>query len=94
LAQHLRQAEKYGKAGHKLLQNGRYRYYGELKAAAKHGTMAGRRMVREWNPATGLKRTWHETLDHSGAVRQVRIMKGGQKVHYMFDRFGRFTHRW
>lgn len=47
--------------------------------------MAGRRVVSEWNPATGQKRTWHETLDHNGMIRQVRPdvkFTGGSKVHY------------
>jgi len=56
--------------------------------------MAGRRMVREWDPATGMKRTWHETVDHFGRVRQVRILKDGQKVHYMFNEFGKFIRKW
>ncbi len=59
--------------------------------------MAGRRVVREWDPATGAKRTWHETLDHQGNIRQVRPdvkMTGGKKVHYTFDRDGNFTGSW
>jgi hypothetical protein len=32
LNEHLRQAEKYGAAGFKELQNGRFRYLGNLKA--------------------------------------------------------------
>jgi hypothetical protein len=91
LSRHLAQLEKYGKAGFKELQNGRIRYFGELKTAAKQGEMAGRRLVREWNPATNATRTWHETLDHAGRVRIVRPETGGPKVHYMFDELGNFT---
>jgi len=58
---------------------------------AKGRTMAGRRVVREWDPATNRTRTWHETIDHSGRVRVVRPETGGPKVHYMFDESGNFT---
>jgi hypothetical protein len=57
------------------------------------GEMKGRRMVREWNPATGEKRTWHETVDHNGNVRIVRpdpSLTGGGKVHYHFDENGHY----
>ena len=91
LARHLDQLEKYGKAGFRELQNGRIRYFGELQKAAKQGEMAGRRLVREWDPATNAARTWHETLDHAGRVRIVRPEAGGPKVHYLFDESGSFT---
>ncbi|MFJ8577241.1 LamG-like jellyroll fold domain-containing protein [Micromonospora sp. NPDC093277] len=94
IKEHLRQVKKYGKGGYKVLQNGRVRYYGKVSPAKNPGESAGRRMVREWNPATGKKRDWHETLDHSGRVRQVRIMKNGRKVHYVFNRIGRLIDRW
>lgn len=55
------------------------------------GEMAGARLVREWNPATGAQRTWYETLDHNGAIRIVRPETGGSKVHYTFDAHGNYT---
>lgn len=95
LKEHLLQAEKYGKGGFKDLQNGRVRYYGEIVPANKSGEMAGRRTVREWDPATGNKRTWHETLDHNGNVRQVRPeFNNGTKIHYTFDKNGNYTGSW
>ncbi|MBS2534268.1 hypothetical protein KGQ20_15970 [Catenulispora sp. NF23] len=45
--------------------------------------MVGRRLVREWDPATGAKRTWHETLDGAGRVRQVR--PPGRYLHGIED---------
>jgi len=72
LSRHLGYTEKYGQAGVKELESGRVRYYGELQPANKAGEMAGRRYVHEFDPATGGSRGWHETLDHSGNVRQVR----------------------
>ena len=72
LREHLRQQEKYGQGGMKELPDGRIRYYGELREARTPGQMAGMRPVREWNPETGQKRTWMETIDHNGNVRQVR----------------------
>ncbi|UQZ35445.1 hypothetical protein C2I18_19095 [Paenibacillus sp. PK3_47] len=94
---HYKQAEKYGKSTVKELQNGRTRYYGEVTPASKQGEMAGRRVVREWDPATGNKRTWHETVDHSGNIRQVRPdtkVTNGQKVHYRFDSNGNYIGNW
>jgi len=35
------------------LPDGRFRFYGEIKAPIKEGEMAGARFVREWNPANG-----------------------------------------
>ncbi|MEU5597306.1 DUF6531 domain-containing protein [Streptomyces sp. NPDC020298] len=88
------QAQKYGKGGYKELANGRFRFYGEVSPARNPGEMIGRRLVREWDPATGAKRIWHETLDANGRVRIVRPdvnVTGGKKVHYQFDRDGNFT---
>jgi hypothetical protein len=90
LAEHLRQWEKYGSQGFKELENGRSRYYGDLDLARTPGTMIGRRVVREWDPATGATRTWHETLDAAGNVRQVRPQTGDAKIHYGFDADGNF----
>jgi hypothetical protein len=91
LGEHLTQFEKYGAQGFKKLESGSIRYYGNLKAAATPGEMSGARLVREWNPASGGKRTWMETLDQSGTVRSVRPETGGPKVHYIFDANGNFT---
>jgi RHS repeat-associated protein len=91
LGEHLTQLEKYGAQGSKELENGSIRYYGDLKAAATPGEMSGARLVREWNPETGAKRTWLETLDQNGTVRSVRPETGGPKVHYIFDANGNYT---
>ncbi|TCO50669.1 DUF6531 domain-containing protein [Actinocrispum wychmicini] len=93
LNDHLRQAEKYGKAGYREMPDGRIRYYGNVDPARTPGEMAGRRVVREWDPATGEKRTWQETVDHDGNVRIVRPQEsitGGRKVHYHFDADGNY----
>ena len=71
LSQHYLQREKYGQGGYRVLENDRYRYYGEIKPARTSGQMQGARLVREWNPATGSTRTWYETLDLEGRVRSV-----------------------
>lgn len=53
--------------------------------------MIGRRRVREWDPETGLKRTWHETLDGNNNVRIVRPeTNDGIRIHYIFDNEGIF----
>lgn len=72
LKENLRQTQKYGQGGVKELENGRIRYYDKIKSASTPGEMAGMRPVREWDPVTGKTRTWMETVDHSGRVRQVR----------------------
>ena len=90
LGEHLTQLEKYGTQGFKELENGSLRYYGTLKEAATPGEMSCARLVREWNPETGAKRTWYETLDHNGTVRSVRPETGGPKVHYIFDADGNY----
>lgn len=95
LKEHLRQTEKYGKGGVKKLNNGQIRYYGKMVPSKKAGTMAGRRTVRQWDPTTGNKRTWHETLDHKGNVRQIRPENNnGSKKHYKFDSNGRYIGSW
>ena len=94
MGQHLGQLEKYGQAGSKELQGGRIRYYGNLSPTNKPGEMVGRRLVREWDPASGATRTWHETMDGSGAVRIVRPETGGAKIHYFFDEFGGYGGSW
>lgn len=95
LSKHFGYAEKYGKGGVKELGNGRIRYYGETQPANKAGEMAGRRYVHEFDPATGRSRGWHETVAHSGNVRQVRPeLNNGSKTHYQFDGTGRYTGSW
>lgn len=94
LSKHLGQLEKYGQAGFKELQNGRFRYYGNVTPASTPGEMIGRRVVREWNPANGGTRTWMETLDGAGRIRIVRPETGGTKVHFMFDKSGNFIKKW
>lgn len=76
--------EDYGANGYRQLQNGRRRYYGEVDLAKTNGEMVGRRLVREWDPRSGMKRTWHETLDEN--IRIVRPeTNNGNKMHYVFD---------
>jgi hypothetical protein len=58
LKEHYAQLEKYGRGGCKILEIGRYRYYGEIIRARTLGQMQGARLVREWDPATGNARTW------------------------------------
>lgn len=52
------QAKKYGTGSIKELENSKCRFYGDVKAAANKGEMAGARLVREWDPATVATRTW------------------------------------
>ncbi|CAG6397843.1 DUF6531 domain-containing protein [Streptomyces cocklensis] len=90
---YLQQAQKYGKGGIRELQDGRIRFYGLVAEAKTPGEMLGRRVVREWDPATDSTRIWQETVDHSGRVRIVRPdvkVTGGKKVHYLFDAQGNF----
>ena len=97
LKEYYRQAEKYGTGSIKELENGRFRFYGKLKPARTKGEMAGLRQVREWDPYSGLKRDWFETVDHNGNIRQVRPdpnITGGVKVHYMFDSEGNYIGKW
>ncbi len=91
LHSHLKQVQKYGNQGYKNLANGRIRYYGDIDLSKTKGEMIGRRLVREWDPQTGLKRSWHETMDQSGNIRIVRPeMNDGNKIHYIFDSNGIF----
>ncbi|WP_218082113.1 hypothetical protein [Anthocerotibacter panamensis] len=95
LSRHLGYAEKYGADGVKQLENGRFRYYGEVQPANKAGEMAGRRYVHEFDPTSGGSRGWHETVDHAGTVRQVRPeLNNGSKTHYRFDSNGNYTGSW
>lgn len=83
---HAKYLAKYGRDGFRVLQNGRVRYFGALRPAREAGEMVGRRVVREWDPATDATRTWMETLDHAGRTRIVRPTDGA--THYMFDAAG------
>jgi hypothetical protein len=91
LRDYLTQLEKYGQGGVKQLENGRFRFYDNIKPAPTPGEMQGARFVREWDPATNARRGWYETLDHSGNIRSVRPEAGGAKVHYIFDANGNYT---
>ncbi|WP_421522786.1 hemagglutinin repeat-containing protein [Neisseria yangbaofengii] len=94
LTEHLRQLEKYGKAGFKELENGRIRYYGDIKPARKTGEMIGARLVREWNPLTDSKRTWYETIDNARRVRSVAPKPvTHEKNHHIFDKTGKYQGR-
>jgi RHS repeat-associated protein len=93
LSRHLGQLENYGQGGFKELQNGRFRYYGNIKTATNVGEMQGARLVREWNPANGNTRTWYETLDHAGKIRQVHP-KYNNLPHYKFDASGKYIGKW
>jgi hypothetical protein len=90
LPTHRRQLKKYGEAGFAVLQSGRIRYDDPIEDAKTPGEMFGRRRVREWDPQTGQKRTWFETVDWQGRMRIIRSQDEGPKVHYLFDRFGNY----
>jgi hypothetical protein len=91
LNEQLRLTEKNGAGGVEELPDGRMRFYGETLPAKTPGEMAGARLVREWDPATGAQRTWYETLDQEGNIRIVRPETGGPKVHYTFGADGSYT---
>jgi hypothetical protein len=94
LNEHLRQVQKYGEAGFRELQNGRVRYYGEITPARNPGEMVGARLVREWDPSTTANRTWYETLDHTGRVRNVAPKPVTEPLnHRIFDADGNYTGR-
>lgn len=89
--EHHRQTRKYGQGFVRKLVDGRIRYHDKLTHASKPGEMKGRHRVREWNPATGRKRTWMQTVDHQGRARRIRPVEH-QKGHryFDFDRHGKF----
>lgn len=91
LSEQLRLTEKYGAGGLRELADGRMRFYGNTKPAKTPGEVAGARLVREWDPASGAQRTWYETLDQSGTIRIVRPETGGPKVHHTFGPDGTYT---
>jgi hypothetical protein len=87
--------EKYGRGGDKALQNDRIRYYGMIQPADEGGELAGRRYVHEFDTVTGCTRGWHETVDRSGNVRQIRPERNdGSARHYQFDSNGRYRGSW
>ena len=94
LAEHLRQWAKYGQGGFRELQSGRIRYFDVITSAGVPGTMQGRRLVREWDPATGAHRTRFETLDEAGRLRQVRPETRGPKRHYVLNDHGKYEGSW
>ena len=90
-SRHFSQYQTYGEINRKFLENGRNRYYGIIKPPRVEGNMIGTRVVREWDPSTGLKRTWLETIDKNGTIRSVRLERNdGIKIHYIFDENGIF----
>ncbi|WP_226887650.1 hypothetical protein [Pectobacterium aquaticum] len=94
LKDYYEQQEKYGSGGVKELENGRYRFYGDIKPSRTPGEMQGAKLVREWDPATGNKRTWYETVDHSGNVRSVAPKPvTHDKNHHIFDANGKYMGR-
>ncbi|HFD9223526.1 TPA: hypothetical protein ACF632_005261, partial [Salmonella enterica] len=94
LKEYYRQVEKYGQAGVKELDNGNYRFYGDMTPSRTTGEMAGARLVREWNPKTGKTRTWYETLDHAGNIRSVAPKPvTNDKNHHIFDADGNYQGR-
>ena len=94
LREHYRQLEKYGQGGLKELESGKLRYYGEIKPATNPGEMIGARRVREWDPLTGNKRTWYETIDQTGTVRSVAPKPVTHpQNHHIFDANGNYVGR-
>ncbi|KVV12131.1 MULTISPECIES: PAAR domain-containing protein [unclassified Pseudomonas] len=88
------QAERYGKGGTKELQNGRYRFYSTVTPSRNPGQMQGARFVREWDPSTGNKRSWYETIDHSGKVRSVAPKPVTDNMnHHIFNSTGKYQGR-
>ena len=94
LNEQLRLTEEYGSGGVRELPDGRMRFYGEETPARTPGEMSGGRLVREWDPARDIQRTWYETLDQEGNIRIVRPETGGPKVHYMFGSDGTYQGSW
>jgi hypothetical protein len=88
--------EKYGAAGDRALENGRIRYYGPIQPAGNEGELAGRRYVHEFDTMTGCTRGWHETVDRTGKVRQIRPEwnDGDAARRYQFDSNGRYKGSW
>lgn len=53
--------------------------------------MKGARLVREWDPSTGNKRTWYETVDHAENIRSVAPKPvTHEKNHHILDIDGNY----
>lgn len=90
----LRQAEKYGKAGLKELDNGNYRFYGEMTHSRTTGEMAGSRLIRYGIQKTGQTRSWYERLDHAGNIHSVAPKTlTNNNIHHIFDADGNYRGR-
>ncbi len=84
------QASNYSKK----LADGRIRQYEKFKVSRTPGKMAGAQRVKEFNPATGKTKSWYQTVDHAGKVRQVRPFDGKGYRHYKFNTKGKYIGRW
>lgn len=77
------------------LPDRRINSYGKFRPANKPGKMIGARKVTQFNPRTGMSKSWNETLDSAGRVRQIQPLKGNIKTkHYRFDKNGRYVGKW
>jgi RHS repeat-associated protein len=94
LRRQLQQQQDYGQGSFRELENGRFRFYGTVTPSSRPGEMVGLRRVREWDPRTDRSRTWLETVDAFGVVRQVRPETGLTKVHHVFDGSGNYLGAW
>jgi len=53
--------------------------------------MKGARLVREWDPSTGNKRTWYEKVDYAENIRSVAPKPvTHEKNHHIFDMDGNY----
>ena len=94
LHRYLHQVQKYGSQGVKEWESGRFRFYGNIVPPRVPGEMAGFQLVREWDPVSNTTRTWFQTLDGAGIVRQIRPVVDGPKAHYQFDAKGNYIGNW
>ena len=79
----------------KIFMSSFYNFQGQAFVSNKPGEMIGARKVTQFNPRTGMSKSWNETLDSAGRVRQVRPLKGNIKTkHYRFDKNGRYVGKW
>lgn len=76
------------------LPDGRINTYGKFRPSKTPGRMAGGQKVKQYNPRTNQTRSWYQTVDHRGKVRQVRPFDGKGYRHYTFNSQGRYTGRW
>ncbi len=77
----------------KQLPDGRTRFHDKFKPATNPGSTSGSRFVREFNPDTGMWRSWYESYAADGSVRVVHPKTidsiAVDLPHYRFDH-GRF----